>query len=96
MKVKRYAQKRNCRYFHPHAHYVVKLKKSWKEDLINLCHGLEKLINISSPWNEYLVAASQDYKIYVPILRSIAVEISVINLTKVIELTRIIVSVCGH
>ena len=96
LNIKRHAQRRNCRDFHPHAHYVMKLKKSWREDLINIRHCLEHSCEIQLPWNQYLVAVSQDDKTSVPVSRTTPVASLVRNSTKVITPNDITISVCDH
>ena len=96
LNVKRHAQRRNCRDFHQHAHYVMKLKKSWREDLLQLRYCLETSCEIISPWNQYLVAVSQDDKTSVSVLRTIAVGALVRNSTKVIAPIDAMISVCDH
>jgi hypothetical protein len=64
-----HAQSRNARLDHPHAHWVMKLKKLWKEELVNLRKVFEdserndEVLN----WKIGLVAVGQDDKTSVPV-----------------------------
>lgn len=74
----------------------MKLRKSWRKDLVNLHYLLENSIEVSSPWNECLVSVSQDDKTSVSLKHIITVEALVRNSTKVIVPYETIFSVCDR